>query len=80
RRRVDAVLMMLKRHYLSGSATPASDLLLAAINRAISTVRNEQGASARSALRGLVGLRPSLFPDQSPPHLPHAPEFLEAAQ
>jgi uncharacterized membrane protein YccC len=80
RRRVDAVLMMLKRHYLSGSATPASDLLLAAVNRAISTVRDEQSASARSALLGLVGLRRSLFPDQPPPQLPHALETLEAAQ
>jgi uncharacterized membrane protein YccC len=80
RRRVEAVLLMLKRHYLSNPAAPASDLLLAAINRAISTVRNEQGASARNALLGLVGLRRSLFPDRSPPHLPYLPEYLEAAQ
>lgn len=80
RRRVDAVLMMLKRHYLFGSAMPASDLLLAALNRAILTVRDEQGASARNALLGLVGLRRSLFPDQPPLHLPHVPEYLEVAQ
>jgi uncharacterized membrane protein YccC len=80
RRRVDAVLLMLKRHYLSGSTVPASDLLLAAINRAIAIIIDEQGASARNALLGLVGLRRSLFPEQSPPHLPHAPEYLEAAQ
>ncbi len=80
RRRVDAVLLMLKRFYQSDANASAPDLVLAAINRALAVVRNEQSASARNALLGLVGLRRSLFPDRSPPHLPHAPEYLEAAQ
>ncbi|WP_423416326.1 FUSC family protein [Hyphomicrobium sp. B1] len=80
RRRIDAVLLMLKRYYQNKSTVPAPDLLLAAVNRALAVVRNEHGASARSALLGLVGLRRSLFPDRSPPHLPHAPVLLEAAQ
>jgi uncharacterized membrane protein YccC len=80
RRRIDAVLLMLKRYYHDNSAGTAPDLLLAAVNRALAVVRNEQGPSARAALLGLVGLRRSLFPDRSPPHLPHAPVLLEAAQ
>lgn len=80
RRRIDAVLLMLKRYYQDTSAMPAPDLLLAAVNRALAVVRNEHGASARTALLGLVGLRRSLFPERSPPHLPHAPVLLEAAQ
>lgn len=80
RRRIDAVLLMLRRYYQENSPAPASDLLLAAINRALAVVRNENGESVRTALLGLVGLRRSLFPDRSPPHLPHAPVLLEAAQ
>jgi len=80
RRRIDAVLIMLRRHYAATTSGPSSDLLLAAINRALAVVRNEQSASARMALLGLVGLRRSLFPEQSPPHLAPAPMYLEAAQ
>jgi uncharacterized membrane protein YccC len=80
RRRIDAVLLMLKRYYRTNSSTPASDLLLAAINRALAIARNEHDAAARIALLGLVGLRRSLFPDRSPPRLPLAPVLLEAAQ
>jgi uncharacterized membrane protein YccC len=80
RRRINAILMMLTRHYLAGTSGPASDFLLAAINRGLAVVRNEQSASARIALLGLVGLRRSLFPDRSPPYLAHAPVYLEAAQ
>ncbi len=80
RRRVDAVLILLKRHYQTAIAVPASDLVLAAINRALAVARNEQSASAHDALLGLVGLRRSLFPDRSPPNLRRVPEYLEAAQ
>ncbi len=80
RRRIDAVLMMLKRYYQKGSGQSALDLILPAINRALAVVRNEQSTAARNALLGLVGLRRSLFPDRTPPQLPHAPEYLEAAQ
>lgn len=81
RRRVDAVLIRLKRHYRAGHEAQGSDLLLTAINGAIDAVRDEQGVSARKALLGLVGLRRSLFPGVSPPpDLPQAPEFLEAAE
>ncbi|MFT3731948.1 MAG: FUSC family protein [Hyphomicrobium sp.] len=80
RRRIDAVLLMLKRHYQTIGADAASDLVLAAINRALAIVRNDQNPSARDALLGLVGLRRSLFPDRSPPQLSHGPVYLEAAQ
>ncbi|SFV35136.1 FUSC family protein [Hyphomicrobium facile] len=81
RRRVDAVLIRLKRHYRAGQDAHRSDLLLTAINSAIDAVRDEQGVSARKALLGLVGLRRSLFPGASPPpDLPHTPELLEAAE
>ena len=80
RRRVDAVLIRLKRHYRAGSGAPASNLVLTAIDGAIDAVRNEQSASAHKALLGLVGLRRSLFPAVSSPDLTHAPELLEAAE
>jgi uncharacterized membrane protein YccC len=81
RRRVDAVLIRLKRHYRAGSDAPGSDLLLTAINSAIEAVRDEQGASGRKALLGLVGLRRSLFAGASPPpDFPQAPGLLEAAE
>lgn len=63
RRRIDAVLIRLKRRYRDGQEVQASDLLLTAINSAIDAVRDEQGVSARKALLGLVGLRRSLFPE-----------------
>ena len=80
RRSIDVVLLMLKRHYASGSSAPASELLLAAINRALGTVRDELDASAHNAVLGLVGLRRSLFPEERPPDLGQVPARLEAAQ
>lgn len=81
RRRVDAVLMMLKRHYTGGPSAQVPAALLDGIDRAIDAVRDQRDASARKALLGLIGLRRSLFPGQpAPPALPHAPQLLEAAE
>ncbi|RUP08068.1 FUSC family protein [Hyphomicrobium sp.] len=81
RRRVDAVLIMLKRHYTGGSSAQVPTALLDGIDRAIDAVRDQRDASAPKALLGLIGLRRSLFPGQpAPPALPHAPQLLEAAE
>jgi len=81
RRRVDAVLMVLKRHYTGGHSAQVPTALLDGIDRAIDVVRDQRDASARKALLGLIGLRRSLFPGQpAPPALPHAPQILEAAE
>ncbi|MBS0239198.1 MAG: FUSC family protein [Proteobacteria bacterium] len=81
RRRVDAVLMMLKRHYTGSHSAQVPTALLDGIDRAIDVVRDQRDASARKALLGLIGLRRSLFPGQpAPPALPHAPQILEAAE
>ena len=74
RRRVDALLIKLMRHYRLG--TPPSAGLLVAINRALAAIRDENSSQKRDALLGLVGLRRSLFPDAPPPQLP---QQLEAA-
>jgi hypothetical protein len=74
RRRVDALLMKLMRHYRSGTAPSAG--LLDSINRALVAIRDENSSQKRDALLGLVGLRRSLFPDAPPPQLP---QLLEAA-
>jgi uncharacterized membrane protein YccC len=79
RRRVDAVLMLLKRHYEHRAARPALETVLAAINRALAVVRNEQSAAAHNALLGLVALH-SLFADRTQPHLTYPSAFLEAAE
>ncbi len=81
RRRIDAVLLMLKRHYTGGASAQVPAALLNGIDRAIDAVGDQRDASARKALLGLIGLRRSLFPGQpAPPALPHAPQILEAAE
>jgi len=82
RARIDTVLGNLRQHYQRAtSGTPASPSVLVAIDDAIEVVREEQGASARKALLGLIGLRRSLFPGQpSPPNLPETREIPEAAE
>lgn len=73
RRRVDALMMKLTKHYRLG-AEPSAGLLLS-INRALVAIRDED-IQNRDAVLGLVGLRRSLFPDAPPPSPPH---LLEAA-
>jgi uncharacterized membrane protein YccC len=62
RRRLDALLMRLARHYRQG-ATPPTGKILSAIHAALRVVSHEGDASA---LLALAGLRRALFPDAPP--------------
>ncbi|RUO97514.1 FUSC family protein [Hyphomicrobium sp.] len=80
RRRVDGVLQRLKRCYQNGFDPQTSDLLCAAITRALIAVSGERSDSANMALLGLVGLQRSLFPDRQPTCFPMSPAYVEAAE
>jgi uncharacterized membrane protein YccC len=74
RRRVDAFLVRMTRHYRQ-SETPQAPIL-DSIDRALTAIGKDSTSGAREALLGLVGLRRGLFPDAPPLSQPHQLEAI----